>query len=176
MPTFMQKIRLALKGWSRRRDEAQKAFVAQNSGWGSAQPAAAASGPARPPAAASRALVIDFDGLVVAFLDDSGVIAYYLDSESGDVVDVRDGAAFAAPRYRRVPPRSEASDAADRRAFVETRDPGPPREALAGAAAARDDFRRALGEDRSLERAFYSFKNDRVLRAVEEWLRREGLR
>jgi len=175
MPTFMQKIRLALKGWSRRREEAQKAFVAQNSGWGNAQPAATTPA-ARPQAAASRALVIDLDGLVVAFLDDSGVIAYYLDSESGDVVDVRDGAAYAAPRYRRVPPRSEASDAADRRAFVETRDPGLSREALARAASSRDDFRRALGEDRSLERAFFSFKNDRVLRAVEEWLRREGLR
>lgn len=176
MPTFMQKIRLALKGWSRRRDEAQKAFVAQNSGWGSAPPAAAAGGPARTPAAATRALVIDLDGLVVAFLDDSGVIAYYLDSESGDVVDVRDGTAYEAPRYRRVPQRSEANDAADRRAFVETRKAGAAREALGRAAASRDGFRRALGEDRSLERAFYSFKNDRVLRAVEEWLRREGLR
>ena len=176
MPTFMQKIRLALKGWSRRREEAQKAFVAQNSGWGSAQPAAAPAPASRPAAATTRALVIDLDGLVVAFLDDSGVIAYYLDSESGDVVDVRDGTVYAPPRYRRVPQRSEASDAADRLAFVETREPGAAREALGRSSSSRDGFRRALGEDRSLERAFYSFKNDRVLRAVEEWLRREGLR
>ncbi len=174
MPTFMQKIRLALKGWSRRREEAQKAFVAQNSGWGTAAPATAA--PSRSPLAPSRPLAIDLDGLVVAFLDDSGVITYYLDSETGDVVDVRDGSAHAAPRYRRVPSRSEASDAADRRAFLETCEPGRARDALAQAVASRGDFRRALGEDRSLERAFYSFKNDRVLRAVEEWLRREGLR
>jgi hypothetical protein len=132
--------------------------------------------PARPPAAASSAVEIDLDGLIVAFLDDSGVIAYYLDSESGEVVDVWDGAAYAAPRYRRVPQRSEASDAADRRAFVETREPGAAREALGRASASRDGFRRGVGEVRGLVRAFYSFKNDRVLRAVEEWLRREGLR
>jgi hypothetical protein len=171
MPTLMQKIRLAFKGWSRRREEAERAFVARNAGWTPAEPPPARSpvGAARPPVAD-----IDIDGLVVAFVDDSGVIAYYLDSATGEVLDVRDGATFAAPRYRRVPRRSEESDAADRRAFVESRE--KPSEALARAAASRDAFRRALGEDRSLERAWYSFKNDRVLRAVDDWLRREGLR
>src|SRR3954447_26286307 len=109
MPTLMQKIRLAFKGWNRRRDEKQKEFLAQNVGWGK-QPEAPS--PSRPPLAATRSsqAEIDVDGLIVAFLDDSGVISYYLDTESGEVVDVRDGSTYAAPRYRRVPPRSEAVD------------------------------------------------------------------
>lgn len=175
MPTLMQKIRLAWKGWNRRRDQAQKEFVARNVGWGAASPAVAAR-PAGAVAAATVHAEPDIDGLTVAFLDDSGVISYYLDVETGDVVDVRDGSALAAPRYRRVPRRSEANDAADRRAFVASRDPGASRDALARTAASHDEFRKALGDDRSLERAWYSFKNDRVLRAVEEWLRGEGLR
>ena len=171
MPTLMQKIRLAFKGWSRRRDEKQKEFLAQNVGWGK-QPEAA---PSRSPLAAPRSpdKEIDVDGLIVAFLDDSGVISYYLDSESGEVVDVRDGSTYTAPRYRHVPRRSEAVDASDRKAFVESRE---VHEGVQRAAASREEFRRALGADRALERAWYSFKNDRVLRAVEEWLRREGLR
>src|SRR5436189_2091819 len=112
MPTLLQKIRLAFRVWSRRREDAQKEFLARNATWGT--PAAAA--PVAPPKTASG--TIDMEGLVVAFLDDSGVIAYYLDTESGDVVDVRDGAMMTAPRYRRVPARNEASDAADRRVFV----------------------------------------------------------
>src|SRR5258706_4874584 len=169
MPTLMQKIRLAFKGWNRRRDEKQKEFLAQNVGW-SKQPEAA---PSRSPLAARRSLQPDVDGLIVAFLDDSGVISYYLDSESGEVVDVRDGSTYTVPRYRRVPRRSEAVDALDRKAFVESRE---VHERVQRAASSRAEFRRALGADRALERAWYSFKNDRVLRAVEEWLRREGLR
>jgi len=30
MPTFMQKIKLAIRGWNRRREEADKAFIAKN--------------------------------------------------------------------------------------------------------------------------------------------------
>ncbi len=174
MPTLIQKIRLALKGWSRRREAAQKEFVTRNVGWGEpgVEPRGAAA-PSRPSIAAN--LAHDMDGLVVAFLDDSGVIAYYLDSEAGEVIDVRDGSALAAPRYRRVPSRDQANDAADRRAFIDSRDPGAGRDKLMRAAASGEEFRRALGNDRSLERAWYSFKNDRVLLAVRDWLRREGL-
>lgn len=170
MPTLMQKIRLAFKGWKRRREEAEREFVKKNAGWSPAEP------PSPAPTAKRHSPIanVDIDGLMVAFVDDSGVITYYLDSETGEVLDVRDGATYAAPRYRRVPRRNEASDAADRRAFVESRE--TPSEVLARAAASRDDFRRALGEDRSLERAWYNFKNDRILRAVDDWLRREGLR
>lgn len=163
MPTLMQKIRLAFRVWSRRREEAQKEFVNRNTGWNAAA-APAAAAPREPEKA------IDIEGLTVAFLDDSGVIAYYLDSESGDVVDVRDGATLDAPRYRRVPQRSESSDAADRRVFVASHG------SLARSAGSAEDFRRALSADRSLERAWYNFKNDRVLKAIEEWLRKEGLR
>jgi hypothetical protein len=172
MPTLMQKIRLAFKGWNRRRDEAQKEFVSRNAGWG-VQSAPAAQGAARP--AGTVAPTHDLDGLVVAFLDDSGVIAYYLDCDAGEVVDVRDGSTLAAPRYRRVPSRSETGEAADRRAFVDSRDPGPNRDRLMRAVGSGEEFRRVLGTDRSLERAWYNFKNDRVLLAVQEWLRREGL-
>ena len=178
MPTLMQKIRLAFKGWNRRRDEArveaQKEFVTRNVGWGApGAPGHAADKPSGQTLASDRAP--DMDGLIVAFLDDSGVIAYYLDCEVGEVLDVRDGSTLAAPRYRRVPRRNEAGEAADRHAFIDSRAPGAPRERLMRAAASGEEFRRVLGSDRSLERALYSFKNDRVLQAVLEWLRSEGL-
>ena len=43
MPTLMQKIRLAFRGWNRRREEAQRAFVAQGTQW--APPAAPGPSP-----------------------------------------------------------------------------------------------------------------------------------
>jgi len=168
MPTLMQKIRLAIKGWSRRREEAQKEFLKKNATWGTPPAAAPAATTRSPLAARAAAVTIDIEGLSVAFVDDSGVITYYLDSETGDVVDVRDGTPLAAPRYRRVPQRSESTDAGDRAAFI------AEHEQLRGIAA--DDFRRAIAADRSLERAWYNFKNDRVLASIEAWLRKEGLR
>jgi len=168
MPTLMQKIRLALRGWSRRREEAQKEFVAKNVGWGVPPPVERQAPP--PVASSSSKKVADIDGLVVAFLDDSGRIDYYLDRESGEVIDVRDGAALPAPRFRRVPRRSEANETVDRGLFVDTLEPGAKRDALARASASPEEFRKVLGEDRSLERKWYSFKNDRVVRVVEAWL------
>lgn len=154
----MQKIRLAIRGWSRRREEANQAFVASNV-WAPAS-AGAESGRLKPAATQT----IDMEGLVCAFLDDSGRIAYYLDTETGEVVDVRDGGALAAPRYRRVPARSEQSDAADRRAFA------MKHQALLSSVASPDAFRSALGKDRALERAWYNFKNDRAIAAINAWL------
>ena len=101
---------------------------------------------------------------MVAFLDDSGRIAYYLDTESGEVVDVRDAAALAPPRYRRVPARSEQSDAADRRAFA------MKHQALLSSVGSAENFRSALSKDRALERAWYNFKNDRAIAAINAWL------
>ncbi|MBV9495169.1 MAG: hypothetical protein JOZ54_13050, partial [Acidobacteria bacterium] len=98
-----------------------------------------------------------------AYLDDSGRIVYYLDTETGDVVDVHDGRALAAPRYRRVPRRSEDSDAVDREAFVEKMQ-------LRIAHADAAEFRSAIAADRSVERAWYNFKNERATQAIEEWL------
>ena len=152
----MQKIRLAIRGWNRRREEANEAFIQRNA-W---QPAPVGQASACPPPQQT----IDLDGLVCAYLDDSGRIAYYLDTENGEVVDVRDGSAPAAPRYRRVPARSEQSDAADRRAFA------MKHQALLSAVASPESFRSALGKDRTLERAWYNFKNDRAIAAINAWL------
>lgn len=151
----MQKLRLAWSGWQRRREEADREFLARNASWG----------PAAAPAAASRASgpKVDLEGLQVAYLDDSGRISYYLDTETGDVVDVHDGSPRALPRYRPVPRRSEASDAADRRAFVEKLD-------LRIAHADAAEFRRAIAADRAVERAWYNFKNERATAAIEAWL------
>ena len=157
MPTLMQKIKLAIRGWNRRREEANQAFVERNV-WG---PASAGPEDRLKPVLTPT---IDLDGLVCAFLDDSGRIAYYLDTETGEVVDIRDGSALALPRYRRVPARSEQSDAADRRAFA------MKHQALLPAVASPDAFRQALGKDRTLERAWYNFKNDRAIAAINAWL------
>jgi hypothetical protein len=186
MPTLMQKIRLALKGWNRRREEREREFVARNVGWGgggagglkAAAPQApqAPSGAAgfspptngfSPPASASP----DLEGLAVAYLDDSGRIDYYLDTTTGEVIDVRDGSSLAAPRYRRVPARSEESEAADRGVFIGGLEDARKRAVLAPHAGSHEAFRKAVATDRSLERAWYSFKNERAIRAIEEWLR-----
>jgi len=156
----MQKIRLAIRGWSRRREEAEKEFLAKNV-WG---PASAGPEADRLKPVATQTPV-DTDGLTVAYLDDSGRIAYYLDTETGEVVEVRDGSALAPPRYRRVPARSEQTDAEDRRAFA------AEHETLAGSVGSAEEFRRALAGDRALERAWYNFKNDRAIAAIEAWLK-----
>ena len=168
----MQKLRLAWRGWQRRREEAERAFVAKNAGWGapSAQPLTAAPLPA---SGARGNDSIDLEGLQVAYLDDSGRIVYYLDTEQGEVIEARDGETFAPPRYRRVPRRSAASDAADQREFVATLDDSPLKTALRAAKDAAE-FRRVLSEDRKLERAWYVFKNDRATKAIEAWLRPRG--
>src|SRR5437660_12475600 len=100
MPTFLQKLKLAFRGWARRREESQRDFLAKNTGWG----AATAKTPA---AVTAQGSAIDLEGLQVAFLDESGQIVYYLDTESGDVADVRDGRIMPNPRFRRVPRRNE---------------------------------------------------------------------
>ena len=155
MPTLMQKIRLALRGWNRRREEANREFVGKNM-WGPASAGPEAADRLKPVLTET----VDMEGLTVAFLDDSGRIAYYLDTESGEVVDVRDGTPLAAPRYRRVPTCSTESNAEDRRAFV----------ALHTELADAADFRQTLSKNRTLERAWYNFKNDRAIAAIREWL------
>jgi hypothetical protein len=161
MPTLMQKIRLAIRGWSRRREEAEKEFLAKNA-WG---PVSAGPDDGRLKPAATPKTAIDTEGLTVAYLDESGRIAYYLDTETGEVVEMRDSSALAAPRYRRVPARSEQSEADDRRAF------GASHKTLAQSLGSAEDFRRAVSRDRAIERAWYNFKNDRAIAAIEEWLR-----
>jgi hypothetical protein len=173
MPTFMQKLRLALRGWNRRREEANQAFVARNVSWGSS---GGGQAPPSVPPAPRPSFDIDMDGLTVAYLDDSGHFAHYLDTTTGDIVDVPAGETRAAPRYRAIPRRTAESESADRRAFVGGLEASRGRDELARAIGVAEAFRRALSSDRTLERAWYNFKNDRALSAIEEWLQREGLK
>jgi hypothetical protein len=164
--TLMQRLRLWFRGASRRREERDRAFLTSNAGWG----AATASTPAPPsaPAQVSQApSTIDREGLQAAYLDGSGRIAYYLDISDGEVVEVRDAAPLAEPRYRRVPTQSHD---ADREAFLAALEP-PVRLRFERASS----FRAALAEDRTIERAWYNFRNDRATAAIERWLRDSGL-
>lgn len=120
----------------------------------------------------------DLDGLQVAYL---GVaLAHYLDVETGDIIDLPLDAEppGEASRFRRIPTRTPESEDEDRRLFVETLDPrefGAMRARLAAAADDHTAFRHILSGDRRVERSFFNFKNDRATRAIEEWLRDEGL-
>lgn len=178
--SFFQKLRLALRGWSRRREEEARQrdadFRARNLSWGSPAPAAVATAPAPPQRSKSS---IDREGLQVAFLDDSGRIAHFLDIESGDVVEFMETQPRAdvladAQRYRRVPRRSDASEAEDRRIFVTALDDSSLKKRLELSIGSAD-FRKLLSSDRAIERAWYNFKNDRAIAAINDWLRREGL-
>ncbi len=156
MPTFMQKIRLAIRGWNRRREEKEREFLAKNL-WSGAPPPSAA-----PLRAAAPHLHIDVEGLTVAYLDDSGQIQHYLDVETGDVIDTRQP--MSGNRYRRVP--SHGADADDRKAFIASLDDSGARARLTAA----QSFRSELARDRALERAWYNFRNDRAIAAIEKWL------
>jgi hypothetical protein len=109
---------------------------------------------------------IDMEGLVVAYLDDSGQFQHYLDIQTGEVIDTRE--VLEDVRYRRVPPR----EADERSAFLAVLEDSGARARLAAA----QNFRSELARDRGLERAWYNFKNDRAIAAIEEWLREIGLR
>jgi hypothetical protein len=121
--------------------------------------------------------MVDLDGLQVAYL---GVaLAHYLDVETGDIVDLPLDAEApgSAGRFRRIPTRTPESEVEDRRLFVETLKGEflPMRAPLAAAAEDHNAFRGVLSSDRRVERSFFNFKNDRATRAIEEWLRSEGL-
>jgi len=178
--SLMQKIRLGLRGWMRRHEGSADArnadFLKRNATWAAPPPAAAQA------VAANAQSKIDLEGLQVAYLDDSGQIEHYLDTASGEVIDIpsAQGAAVKLarenPGLRRVPARSEASDAEDRAAFVEAMDPAKLREELRRALGMPDaarEFRQVLARDRSAERAWYNFKNDRAIAVIEKWLEEE---
>lgn len=165
----MQKIRLVFRGWQRRREERDKEFLTRNAAWGATAPSAAAARPVK-----ARSFTIDTEGLTVAYLDDSGQLVHFLDTEDGEIVDLRVAEISAhpelhEPRYRRVPSRSEKSEVEDRRAFIASLDPSPARDALARCPDAAA-FRRVLASDRTVERAWYNFRNDRAIAAIEAWL------
>jgi hypothetical protein len=163
----MQKIRLAFRGWQRRRAESEKEFLTRNASWGAPAPAPVAAATSTK----ARTFDIDMEGLTVAYLDDSGQLAHFLDTSDGEIVDVRiaESATYPEPRYRRIPSRSANADAEDRRAFIASLEASSSRDALARSSDA-DSFRRALAADRTLERAWYNFRNDRAIAAIEAWM------
>ncbi len=177
--TFFQRLQVAFRGWSRRReDDARKRdaeFLKRNAGWGRTQSATPAP-ESLPHARDDTAKQIDREGLQVAYLDDSGQIGYFLDAETGEVVEVRgpgNPEIIGNPgRYKRVPQRGAEVD--DRAAFVETLDPSPIREFLKSNINT-NDFRKVLAGDRGVERAWYNFKNQRATNAIESWIRSLGL-
>ena len=160
MPTLMQKIRLALRGWNRRREEKNREFLARN---------ISAAPPSRAAIAAEDrggTPSIDIDGLTIAYLDGSGRTTYYLDAQSGEVIE--SNAALDAVRYKPIP---TAAPEADRMAFIATVKDAANRARLAPPAS----FREVLSRDRALERAWFNFRNDRALDAIRRWLRENGL-
>jgi hypothetical protein len=167
--TWFQRLKVAFRGWSRRRDDEakrrQEEFLQRNTSWAPRQPA-----PVRPSHAPSRPDV-DLDGLQAAFLDSSGAIAYYLDVETGEVVERRTtDPPLTDARHRRVPVRTLQSDADDRAAFASKIENAALRQTLLEAADAAA-FRRAISGDRAVERAWYNFKNDRATIAIAAWIR-----
>ena len=154
--SLMQRIRLWWRGSQRRREEKDREFLDRNT-W---QPSTVAAPPAsrEPPAASQQ---IDRAGLQAAYLDRSGVILYYLDKETGEVVESREE--LTDGRYARVPTQSDEDD---QRAFLRTLTL-PQRAHFQKV----ESFRAAVAEDRALEKAWYNFKNDRATKAIEEWLK-----
>jgi hypothetical protein len=154
--SLMQRIRLWWRGSQRRREEKDREFLAKNVAW---KPSAPSAPVIRQPLSVSQD--IDREGLQAAYLDRSGVILYYLDKESGEVVESREELADA--RFARVPTQSDEDD---QRAFLRTLSLSQ-RAHFQKAAS----FRAAVAEDRTLEKAWYNFKNDRATKAIEEWLK-----
>lgn len=119
--------------------------------------------------------MLDLDGLQVAYL---GVaLAHYLDLETGDILDVPLDADAPGDesRFRRIPTRTDESEAADRAAFLVTAASAPLRDALSSAVDDGSRFRQILTADRRVERSFFNFKNDQATRAIEVWLLEQGL-
>jgi hypothetical protein len=160
----MQKIKLAIRGWNRRREEKQQEFLKQNA-WGGGQ----AIAPVQQGRAGLPVLHVDVEGLIVAYLDDSGHFQHYLDIESGDVIESREP--MIGAQYRRVP--SHRAEADERREFIARIDDSGARARLT---AAGENFRSELARDRAVERAWYNFRNDRAIAAIESWLREIGLK
>jgi len=155
--SLMQRLRLWWRGSQRRREEKDREFLAKNAAWTDAAPP---SPP--PPRTEDRGprTEVDREGLQAAYLDRSGVILYYLDRQTGEVVESRE--ALTDSRYARVPTQS---DDEDQRAFLRTLTL-PQRAHFQKAAS----FRAAIAEDRALEKAWYNFKNNRANAAIDAWL------
>lgn len=157
-----QRLRLWWRGSQRRREERDAEFLAKNE-WargaaGSSPPGADLQEPGGLKPAATQT---DLAGLQAAYLDRSGVILYYLDVDSGEVLESREE--LTSDRYARVPTQS---DEADQQAFLRTLTL-PQRARFQKAPS----FRAAIAEDRTIEKAWYNFKNDRATAAIDAWLK-----
>lgn len=172
--SFWQKLQVAFRGWSRRREEREKEFLQRNTGWAPA-PTGGGQAPSPVPRVSAKAIEVDREGLQVAYLDDSGQISYFLDTMSGEVIEIRNRPAPPGDRFRRVPSRTAESDAEERRAFVQSLDDSPAKQALMRHVDS-PEFRKALAADRTLERAWYNFRNERATTTIESWLQTLGLR
>jgi len=180
--SWMQKLRLGIRGWSRRQDEQRllrdREFLQKNSSWGSPPVVPAVVQVPTSRVKKSAAVEADLDGLQVAFLDDSGQIEHYLDRESGEVIEFLPNDPSPRPlssdrRYARVPRRTEATENDDRRQFLETIEDAGIRNRLTDATGSEDvagSFRSVLATNRAVERAWYNFKNDRAYAVIQEWL------
>src|ERR1041384_5018410 len=124
--TLMQRLRLWWKGSQRRRDEFGKTATWASSG-----------GQALTPVRAAKPQ-IDRDGILSAYLDQSGRTNYYLDVATGEVIE------STSSNLPRIPTQDEASD---RAAFI-----------AANNLQITSTFRETIAQDRTLERAWYNFK------------------
>ena len=178
--SLFQKLKLGLRGWNRRRAESaakrDEEFVARSTPWAKGAPAA----PETRTNQVAAKTTVDLEGLQVAYLEGSGAIEHYFDTQTGEVVEPRDldeaGRAQvtqATSRYRRVPQRNDETEALDRLAFIRTVEKQNVRQNLEAALRGTDPagaFRRALATDRAVERAWYNFKNQRAAEAITRWL------
>lgn len=174
---LLQKMRLGLKGWLRRRSERAEgrraAFLDRELRW--ERPAEAE----RPPEAGARpGPDLDWEGLQVAWLDRSGRIAWYFDPATGEVLRAEEGSEPPGDgTFHLIPHRSAETDRADREAFTAGVEDARMKSELETANRAEEPdaaFRAALVGARELERSWISFRNARASRAVAEWVR--GLR
>jgi hypothetical protein len=118
--------------------------------------------------------MLDLEGLQIAFL--GSALAHYLDLETGDIVDLPlEAEAPDASRFLRIPSRTPESEEEDRRLFVEQVKASPAVRERLGQAHDALSFRRVLSEDRTIEKAWFNFKNEQATRAIETWLRKEGI-
>jgi hypothetical protein len=119
--------------------------------------------------------MLDREGLQVAYLGIA--LAHFLDLETGEIVDQPLDAEAPGPpdRYLRIPGRTADSEAHDRVLFVESKAARVLRDELEPVLGDAQAFRQVLSRDRFVERAFFTFKNDRASLAIEEWIAEQGL-
>ena len=129
-------------------------------------------------------LVIDWEGLTVAFENRSQKITHFFDKETGDVVQVlvQDAARHADlagnPRYRALPKDQGERTRGDLEDFAAHCDDEDCRRDLRKALEESDSaaaFRRALLAHPKEESHFFQFKERRAKERAVEWLKENGI-